>query len=96
MTKQEMIDLWNRLWDEIDWKEKVPESERLAGSDFLHGMVLLDRLVPGCEVSAAEHDEVWLSTDLEELAKAVSEDQVRQLVKCRFLIWENESIQKFV
>jgi hypothetical protein len=33
-------------------------------------------------VSAAEHDEIWLDVDCEELAKVITEDQVLELTRC--------------
>jgi hypothetical protein len=50
----------------------------------LHAFLLLDELCPGTMdmVSAAEHDEIWLDVDCEELAKVITEDQVLELTRC--------------
>ena len=50
----------------------------------LHAFLLLDELVPGrsCMVDAAEHDEIFLDTPLDELEKVVTEDQIVELVRC--------------
>jgi UPF0288 family protein (methanogenesis marker protein 3) len=46
---------------------------------------LINQLVPGTAdiVSAAEHDEIWLSVDPEQLEKAgITQAQVDELVRC--------------
>jgi hypothetical protein len=50
----------------------------------LHAFILLNELVPGETdiVSAAEHDEIFLSIDCEELAKVVTLEQVIELSRC--------------
>lgn len=50
----------------------------------LHAFNLLDRLVPGSEdiVSGAEHDKIYLSIHLSELAKVITEEQITELVRC--------------
>lgn len=50
----------------------------------LHAFTLLDKLVPGNRdlVSAAEHDEIWLSVQPEELAKVATEEQIVELIRC--------------
>lgn len=50
----------------------------------LCAFLLLDRLVPGTTdmVSSAEHDEIWLDTDCDELAAVATEDDILFLVRC--------------
>lgn len=57
---------------------------KLSQRADMHAFMLLDRLAPGKGdmISAAEHDEFFLGTDCEELAKVITDDQVRELVRC--------------
>lgn len=50
----------------------------------LCAFLLLDRLVPGEGdiVTAAEHDEFFLATNCDELAKVATEDDILTLVRC--------------
>lgn len=50
----------------------------------LVAFLLLDKLMPGSRdiISAAEHDEFFIDCDVEELAKAATEDDIRMLVRC--------------
>ncbi len=49
----------------------------------LHAFILLDKILPGESdiVEAAEHDEIYLGVDEEELAKVITEEQVLELVR---------------
>lgn len=59
----------------------------------LNAFLLLERLVPGegDMISAAEHDEFFLSVDLEELAKVATEEDVKTLLRCGVCLDEWES-----
>lgn len=50
----------------------------------LHAFMLLDELVPGDRdiISAAEHDEFYLSIEPDTLAAVASESQIRDLCRC--------------
>ncbi len=50
----------------------------------LHAFILLSQLVPGTSdiVSSAEHDEIYLDTDVDELIKVATNEQLRDLVRC--------------
>jgi hypothetical protein len=49
----------------------------------LHAFLLLDELFPGDSdiVDHAEHDEIWLDVDDEQLKK-LTDDQILELVRC--------------
>lgn len=59
------------------------ENKRSQRPD-LHAFILLDELDPGNRdvISASEHDEIWLSFDLETVASKITVDQVEELVRC--------------
>ncbi len=50
----------------------------------VHAFILLDKLVPGAGriIGYAEHDEIGLSIELAELAKAATEEQIIELIRC--------------
>lgn len=50
----------------------------------LHAFLLLDELCPGDRdmVVAAEHDEIYLVVELDELAAIATLDQIKELVRC--------------
>lgn len=62
----------------------------------LHAFLLLDEIVPpeptrgrpdvkdeaSDMVAAAEHDEIWLETDVGKLAERATEDQIVELIRC--------------
>jgi hypothetical protein len=81
-TEQELKDLFDKYDDQYSHFERV-EHKRSQRAD-LHAFLLLDKLVPGDKdiVSCAEHDEVYLSVPLEQLAAVITEDQVIELVRC--------------
>ena len=58
--------------------------EKLSNRPDLHAFILLDKLLPGTEdmVAGAEHDEIYLSPDPEELLKVATKDQLRDLHRC--------------
>lgn len=77
----------------VEWFEKHTETHHLAGWEKrtdradLIGFKLLNTLVPGQRdiIAAAEHDMIWLSIELEDLAGVASEDDVIALLRCGIL-----------
>ena len=58
---------------------------QLSNRPDIHAFLLLDKLVPRPNrdmVSSAEHDEIWLDVDPEELAEAATEEQIIELIRC--------------
>lgn len=66
----------------------------------LCAFLTLDRLAPGKQgdiVTAAEHDEIWLDIDLEDLAANATEDDILLLVRCGVRLDSDvESLAMFV
>ena len=50
----------------------------------LAAFILLDQLCPATIdiVGCAEHDEIYLNIEVEELAKVITEEQVIELIRC--------------
>jgi hypothetical protein len=87
MTVDEMTALFEKHED-IYHKEVYVAST--CRSD-LRAFTLLNKLVPGTGdiIDAAEHDQIWLSVSLEDLAKVATEEDVIVLVRCGVIIDEN-------
>jgi hypothetical protein len=79
MTLQAMFQATGDDYGEFD-KVENPPCKRADLSAF----IMLDRLQPGGAdiISASEHDEFFLSTDCDELAKVVTLEIVRDLARC--------------
>ena len=72
---------------------------KLSSRADLHAFLLLDKLVPGTSdiVGSAAHDEIFLSTDVEELLKVATEDQLIELSRCGiFYNEEYECLMSYV
>ena len=50
----------------------------------LHAFLLLDEILPGTRdlISCSEHDEFFLDIDCDAFAAVVTDDQIRDLVRC--------------
>lgn len=72
------------------------ENKRSKRPD-LHAFLLLDSLVPGegDMVSAAEHDEIFLDTEVEKLAKVATEADILELVRCGVRYSEYDCLAMF-
>jgi len=75
-------DIFEKFEDEFVKFENV--ENKLSNRPDLHAFLLLESLVPGTTdmVSAAEHDQIYLDVDVEELAEKATEDQLRDLSRC--------------
>lgn len=82
MTTEELAALFDKHSDEYLEFDRVP-IKRSQRPD-LHAMLVIDDLCPGDKdiISAAEHDEFWLSVSVEEFAAVATEDIVIELTRC--------------
>lgn len=57
---------------------------KLSSRTDLHAFLLLNSLQPGTGdmISASEHDEFWLDINCEQLAAVITDEQIRDLVRC--------------
>jgi len=97
MTVDDLQELFEKHDDEYGEFDRV--SPKRSGRHDLHAFLLLDELLPGTDriVSAAEHDEIFLSVDLEDLAKSsITEAQVIELIRCRVRMSSFDSLCMFV
>ncbi len=73
---------YNKHYDEFLKFDRV--KNKTSNRADLHAFNLLDKLVPSKRdiVSAAEHDEIWLSISPAELSRVATEDQIIELIRC--------------
>jgi len=64
----------------------------------LYAFLLLDRLIPGKSdmVAGAEHDEIYLETDLTQLADSATEEDIITLIRCGVRLGNYDSLCMFV
>lgn len=87
---ENISEVFDKFADEFLKFERV--ENKLSNRPDLHAFLLLDSLLPGSTdmVSAAEHDEIFLDVELDQLAAtAITEEQVRDLVRCGVRISED-------
>jgi hypothetical protein len=62
----------------------------------LHAFILLDKLVPSTVsiIAGAEHDKIYLETDIEELAKFATKEDIIDLIRC-FVNYESDGLYMF-
>jgi len=89
MTIEEMQHLFHEYCD--DFLVDGPRTCHPTRSD-LNVFMLLDRLIPGKAniVACAEHDQIWLETDVNQLAQVITSEQVRELIQCGVLFREED------
>lgn len=82
----------NAIDDEFLRFERV-QNKRSRRKD-IHAFILLDELVPSKGddiVSCAEHDQIWLDTDVQKLLKVATEEQLIELHRCG--VWYSEDVE---
>lgn len=97
MKLEEMIELFEKYEDDYLEFEKI--EIKLHNRPDIHAFILLDKLVPSESdiVSAAEHDQIWLDVEPEDLAKVVTREQVLELRRAGvFYDEETDSLSMFV
>ena len=104
-----LAEIFEKYEDEFLHFDRVA-NKRSKRAD-LHAFLLLDEIIPPQPtrgrpervdesydmVAAAEHDEIWLVTDVDELAEKATEEQIVELIRCgvRFSR-ESSSLAMFV
>ncbi len=85
MTVKELVEIFDSENGEFLKFHKV--KEKLSNRPDLHAFLLIDKLVPGDTdiIGGAEHDEIYIWADLEELAKVITREQVVDLCRCGVL-----------
>ena len=82
--------------DYLAWND-LDDAGNPVPSD-LHAFMILNTLCPSkrCIVSASEHDKIYLSTNVEDLAAVAPEASIIELIRCGVMIdEETESLFMF-
>lgn len=71
--------------------ENVPSARRLSNRPDIHAFILLDKLSPGKSdiVSSADHDQIWLGVDVEDIAEWADEEDILDLIRCGVMLDED-------
>ncbi len=99
MEVSNLIKLFDENQEEFLKFDRIPIDRKFSKRSDLQAFMMLDELIPDIRdmVSAAEHDEIYLQTDLEELAKVVEEEDVIDLIRCGVMVdEETDSLKMFV
>jgi hypothetical protein len=96
-----MIDL-QEVWDKYD--DEYLKFGRVENPLYprpdIAAFLLLDKLVPASferdMVCGAGHDEIFLDTDVEELTKVATEEDVLTLVRCGVRLIDGDYLAMFV
>lgn len=98
MDHDQVEQLWDSANDEFLKFERIPEAERPFSSPDLCAFALLDKRFPSEEnfdmVSAAEHDEIWLRVEAEQIEQ-LTRDEVIYLTRCG-VRYSDDSLALFV
>lgn len=73
---------------DYEWLHFDSVKEKLHPRPDICAFLLLDKLVPNPNrdmISSAEHDEIFLDTDCDELAAAATEEDIITLIRCGVL-----------
>ena len=83
MTRDELVELLNDR-SEDDFLKFDRVQNKLSKRPDLHAFLLLDSLLPGTSdiVAGAMHDQIWLCSNVDDLAEVISVEQVKDLVRC--------------
>lgn len=82
MTTEELAGLFDKHSDEYIKFERI--TNKRSQRPDLHALLVIDGLCPGDRdiISAAEHDEFWLSVSVNDFAAVATEDLVIELTRC--------------
>jgi len=97
MTVEELNDIFEKYDDRDEFLKFDRVRDRYSNRTDLHAFILLDKLIPSDYdiISGAEHDEIYLGIDIEELAKVISEDDILTLIRCGCRL-DSEGISMYV
>jgi flagellar motor switch protein FliG len=85
-------------FDDDEFLEFEHVAEKLSNRADLHAFILLDKLLPSERdidiIGGADHDEIYLSIEPEELLKVATKDQLLDLHRCG--VRDNNGLCMFV
>lgn len=98
MTLEQMIILFEQFGDDVA-SYVEPEDRELHPKEDLNAFLLLAKLVPDDNnlIVAAEHDVIHFTTDVEDLARVATEEDIKNLVRDGvFYDTDTDSLSMFV
>lgn len=98
MTTDEMKAVFEKE-GEVEFLKFDRVKEKRSARTDLHAFILIDAIVPGERdiIGGAAHDQIWLSVDLDDLAKSITDDQVIELIRCGVMLDDDsEGLSMFV
>lgn len=107
MTLDEMIDIYNNYNENSDFDDfkNMPESEKLHKREDLHAFLLLDKIFERMAsqknktsdiIQAAEHDIIYLSIDLDNIAATITKEEIISLAKAGVCFTEYDGLYMYV
>lgn len=95
-----MAERWDAVNDDFLKFERIPESDRPFTSPDICAFAMLDKRFPAERksdmVSAAEHDEIWLRIESEQIQQ-LTDDEILYLTRCGVRYEDDtESLAMFV
>lgn len=107
MTLDEMIDIYNNYIENMDSDDfkNMSESEKLHKREDLHVFLLLDKIFERMNsqedkttdiIQVAEHEVIYLSHDLENIAETITEEEIISLAKAGLHFSEYDGLYMYV
>lgn len=107
MTLDEMIDIYNDYSENcsLDDFKNMPESEKLHKREDLHVFLLLDKIFERMNsqedkttdiIQVAEHEVIYLSHDLENIAETITKEEIISLAKAGLHFSEYDGLYMYV
>lgn len=107
MTLEEMIEIYDK-YDEssqfYDFRD-MPEEQKLHRRADIHAFLLLDKIFERMDsqenkttdiIQAAEHDTIYLSIDLDNIAETITKEEIISLAKAGVHFSESDGLYMFV
>ena len=97
-TEDELREFFEAQEDTFLKFEEIPAERRLSKRKDLNGFLLLDQILGGDNdiVCAAEHDEIYLEAELEQLAALATDEQLLDLIRSGVRFGEYDGLAMFV
>lgn len=107
MTLDEMIEIYDDYSENSDLNDfdEMPESEKLHRKADLHAFLLLDKIFERMDsqenkttdiIQAAEHDAIYLSHDLDNIAETITKEEIISLAKAGVCFSEYDGLYMYV
>lgn len=91
-------EIYEKHQEDVHYDDFKNLPNKFSNRPDIHAFILLDKLVPGSHsiIAAAEHDQIWLETDVEKVEEVATEEQIIELMKCGVMYDEDtESLFMF-